>query len=293
MMKKLLLLLTVAIAMLALPLAAHADKTKWTNPNYDFNKLHRINLVSISVVDPVGSNFTVDDMATEKIISALQKALTKKDYVFDTSIESNLSITKEDASQLTKDALSGTYTDISTKIAPAPTADLKIIAHKFGYNRRVIPAHEEPRTRYYKEKVKDNKGNWIERDAERTVYEYVPASTVYDGYVDVAFHLFDPATGKIIFSLRDTRSRTADSDTTNMWQRMANAFVQDLEEPDITRSAHVSTATQLDRGAEAHHTHPVAVFLAEEHHRPGRCSLFLGGIAFLLEGIVRANGTID
>lgn len=58
MMKKLLLLLTVAIAMLALPLAAHADKTKWTNPNYDFNKLHRINLVSISVVDPVGSNFT-------------------------------------------------------------------------------------------------------------------------------------------------------------------------------------------------------------------------------------------
>lgn len=53
MMKKLLLLLTVAIAMLALPLAAHADKTKWTNPNYDFNKLHRINLVSISVVDPV------------------------------------------------------------------------------------------------------------------------------------------------------------------------------------------------------------------------------------------------
>ena len=77
MMKKLLLLLTVAIAMLALPLAAHADKTKWTNPNYDFNKLHRINLVSISVVDPVGSNFTVDDMATEKIISALPFKLTK------------------------------------------------------------------------------------------------------------------------------------------------------------------------------------------------------------------------
>lgn len=35
MMKKLLLLLTVAIAMLTLPLAAHADKTKWTNPNSD------------------------------------------------------------------------------------------------------------------------------------------------------------------------------------------------------------------------------------------------------------------
>ena len=47
MMKKLLLLLTVAIAMLALPLAAHADKTKWTNPNYDFNKLHRLSLIHI------------------------------------------------------------------------------------------------------------------------------------------------------------------------------------------------------------------------------------------------------
>ena len=35
MMKKLFVLLTVAIAMLALPLAAHADKTKWANPNYD------------------------------------------------------------------------------------------------------------------------------------------------------------------------------------------------------------------------------------------------------------------
>lgn len=32
MMKKLFVLLTVAIAMLALPLAAHADKTKWANP---------------------------------------------------------------------------------------------------------------------------------------------------------------------------------------------------------------------------------------------------------------------
>lgn len=78
MMKKLFVLLTVAIAMLALPLVAHADKTKWANPNYDFNKLHRINLVSVSVVDPVGSNFTVDDMATEKIINALQKAFIKK-----------------------------------------------------------------------------------------------------------------------------------------------------------------------------------------------------------------------
>ena len=64
---------------------------------------------------------------------------------------------------------------------------------------------------------------------QNELFMNVPASTVYDGYVDVAFHLFDPATGKIIFSLRDTRSRTADSDTTNMWQRMANAFVQDLD----------------------------------------------------------------
>ena len=63
MMKKLLLLLTVAIAMLALPLAAHADKTKWTNPNYDFNKLHRINLVSISAV-----SYTHLTLPTKRIV---------------------------------------------------------------------------------------------------------------------------------------------------------------------------------------------------------------------------------
>lgn len=82
MMKKLFVLLTVAIAMLALPLVAHADKTKWANPNYDFNKLHRINLVSVSVVDPVGSNFTVDDMATEKNNQCFAKGFHEKRLYF-------------------------------------------------------------------------------------------------------------------------------------------------------------------------------------------------------------------
>lgn len=57
MMKKVLLLLTVAIAMLALPLAAHADKTKWANPNYDFSQLRNIDLVSISIVEPYEDEF--------------------------------------------------------------------------------------------------------------------------------------------------------------------------------------------------------------------------------------------
>lgn len=228
-MKKLFLCLSMFITILALPLAAHADKTKWANPNYDFRQLQQINLVSVSVVDPVGSDFTVDDMAAEKMIGALQNALLKKGFTFDTTVDSNLTITKEDASQMTKEALSGTYTNTAEKIAPAVSANLKIIAHKFGYRTRIIPAHEEPRTRTYQEKVKDNKGNWIKKDAQRTVYEYVPERTAYDAQIDVACHLFDPASGKIIFNLRDVRERNEDSDTTDMWQRMANYFAQELE----------------------------------------------------------------
>lgn len=227
-MKKLFLFATILIAVLVLPLAAHADKTKWSNPNYNFSKLKNIDLVSISIVNPDDNQFVLDDMATEKIISALQKALVKKDFSFAAKVESNLMISKEAASQITKEALSGTYAGTSDEITAAATADLKIIAHKFGYRSRHIPAHQEPRTRYYKEKIKDNMGNWIERDAQRTVYEYVPARTVSDAQLDVSFHLFDPVTGKIIFNLRDVRERNEDSDTTDMWQRMANYFAQEL-----------------------------------------------------------------
>lgn len=229
MMKKLFVLLTVAIAMLALPLAAHADKTKWANPNYDFSQLRNIDLVSISIVEPYEDAFSVDDMASEKIIGDLQKALAKRDFTFKSSVESNLTITREAAAQLAKDALSSSYSTETVKIAPEATADLKIIAHKFGYRTRIIPAHQEPRTRTFKEKSKDNNGNWVERDVQRTVYEYVPETTAYDAQIDVSFQVFDPATGKIIFNLRDVRERSQDSDTTDMWKRMVNYFAQELQ----------------------------------------------------------------
>ena len=228
MMKKLLLFFTLAIALLALPLVAHADKTKWANPNYNFSKLQNIDLVSISIVEPYEDSFSVDDMASEKIISALQKSLAKRNFSFESSVESNLMITKEAAAKLAKDALASAYSTETIKIAPETSAELKIISNKFGYRTRIIPAHEEPRTRTFKEKAKDNNGNWVERNVERTVYEYVPERTVYDAQLDVSFQLFDPATQKIIFNLRDVRERSQDSDTTDMWQRMANYFAQEL-----------------------------------------------------------------
>ena len=71
------------------------------------------------------------------------------------------------------------------------------------------------------------------------------------------------------------------------------ALRQDLEEADRSRGTGVRTAAQLDRRPEAHHAHPVAVLLAEEHHRPGGRSLLLGGRTVLLEGIVGADRTVD
>lgn len=168
-------------------------------------------------------------MASEKIISTLQKSLAKRNFTLKSSVESNLTISKEDAAQLAKDALSSSYSTETVRIAPEASADLKIIAHKFGYRTRIIPAHQEPRTRTFKEKSKDNNGNWVERDVQRTVYEYVPETTVYDAQLDVSFQVFDPATGKIIFNLRDVRERAQDSDTTDMWKRMSNYFAQELQ----------------------------------------------------------------
>lgn len=228
-MKKLLLLFTLVVTMLALPLAAHADKTKWANPNYDFSQLHDISLTSISVVESYDDNFSTDDMTNEKIIGTLQQSLNKRNFSFNSEVESNLTISKDDAAKLVKDAMSNTYGGDNTKIAPNASAELKIIAHKFGYRTRIIPAHQEPRTRKFTEKSKDNKGNKVERDVYRTVYEYVAEQTVYDAQIDVSFQLFDPATGKIIFNLRDVRERAQDSDTTDMWKRMSNFFAQELE----------------------------------------------------------------
>ena len=71
------------------------------------------------------------------------------------------------------------------------------------------------------------------------------------------------------------------------------ALGQYLEEPDVTRSAGVRTAAELDRRTEAHHAHLVAVLLAEEHHGTAFLGLLLGGLAVLLQRIVGADGAVD
>lgn len=228
-MKRILFLVTVCLAIISLPLLASAGKTKWSNPNYDFSNLNHINIVSTNIVDPVADNFTVDDMATERIITELQTSLEKKGFSVTHELESNLTISKSEASLQTKEALNNTYVNNNEAITSSNTANLKIIAHEFGYRARVIPGHQEARTEYHTEKIKDNKGNWIEREVPRTVYHYVPEKTVYDARIDIALYLVDPETDKIIFSVRDVRERTQDMDTKDMWRRIANSFAQDVE----------------------------------------------------------------
>ena len=46
-------------------------------------------------------------------------------------------------------------------------------------------------------------------------------------------------------------------------------FGYDLEKPDITGALYMGAPAQLARGSDFQHTHFIAIFLAEQHHRAG------------------------
>ena len=72
-----------------------------------------------------------------------------------------------------------------------------------------------------------------------------------------------------IFLLLHPRQRAVASGRFDTTHACGNAsFADHFKKPDIASARHMRAAAQFTRGADIEHTHFVAVFLAEQRHRP-------------------------
>ncbi|MCH3914230.1 MAG: hypothetical protein LKE29_02880 [Acidaminococcaceae bacterium] len=201
-MKKFLALLLGFIFLLALPVSA--EKVKFKDKKYEFGKYTKIQLMGIADVQIDKTDFEFDPGAVSKVRMNLLSAFNKKNV----SIEEKV---PEGA------------------ITPKLGFDVKI--YVFGNDKIWHDAWVETvnttKTIYVDE---DRNGRKYSKSVSIPVTEYVnhPAGYYYTARVDLEFNVKDLRTDKLVYSIRDTRSRGGESDTSGMLGRICGDFVDDI-----------------------------------------------------------------
>ena len=201
-MKKILALVLGLMFLLALPVSA--EKVKFKDKNYEFGKFTKIQLMGIASVQVDKTDFEIDNSADSKVRMLLLSDFNKKNITLEEKTEDNV-------------------------VTPKMGFDVKI--YVFG-NDKIW--HEA-----WVETVHTSKTIWIDEDKHGKksqksitipVTEYVnhPAGYYYTARVDLEFNVKDLRTNKLVYSVRDTRSRGGESDTSGMVKRICEDFVDDI-----------------------------------------------------------------
>lgn len=201
-MKKICGLLLAFIFLLALPVSA--EKIKFKDKNYEFGKYTKIQLMGIAPVQIDRTDFEVDNSADAKVRMNLLAAFNKKNVTVEENTE-------------------------ETVATPKLGFDVKI--YIFGNDKIWHDAWVETvytsKTIYVDE---NRNGRKYTKTITVPITEYVnhPAGYYYTSRVDLEFNVKDLRTNKLVYSLRDTRSRGGEADTSGMLKRICSDFVDDI-----------------------------------------------------------------
>ena len=200
-MKKFLITLLLTVFSIICSSTVSANKTDWTDENYKFSNIQRVYLCKVDT----SSLKDLDELTAEKIQNACKNFTDKlKGVVFiedkksaDVKIIPTINVWENSSRYVLEEIY---YEGWETKISRDRNGKKKEERHykksKFwfqGADRRQIPAHWD-----------------------------------YDSELKVSFEVYDNASGKLIMSRIDTRSRgTADSQP-KMFERICKSFFKDF-----------------------------------------------------------------
>lgn len=202
-MKKFAALIFTLVLCIALP--ASAEKIKFKDSSYDFAHYSNIQLMGITSMEIDRTDFEVDPAAADKAKMALFAAFDKK---------------KRKVQEL----------EAGDQITPKLGFSVKILVFgndKIWHDAWVETVHTS-KTIYIDDY--DRKGLKRSKAISIPVTEHInhPAGYYYTARVDMEFAVKDLRTGKLVYSLRDTRSRGGETDTSGMLKRICNDFVDDI-----------------------------------------------------------------
>lgn len=202
-MKKFATLLFLLLLLIALPVSA--EKIKFKDKNCEFANYSNVQLTGITSLQIDKTDFEIDPTAESKVKMMLMSAFNKKKI--------NL-ITDTEAGQ----------------ISPKFGFDVKI--YVFGNDKIWHDAWTEMVTSYKTVYVDDydSHGHYHSRAISVPYTEPVfhPAGYYYTARVDMEIGMKDLRTDKLVYSIRDTRSRGGETDTSGMLKRICSDFVDDV-----------------------------------------------------------------
>ncbi len=202
-MKKIISLIFMLVMLVALPV--HAEKIKFKDSSYDFTHYSTIQLMGISSVEIDKTEFVIDESAEGKVRLTLLSAFDKK---------------KKKMIEL----------DSETAVGPKLGVNVKV--YVFDYDKIWHEAWTETvhrnRTIYVDEYDRHGKKRTNAISIPVTEQVQHPAGYYYTARADVEFNVHDLRTNKLVYSVRDTRSRGGETDTSGMLKRICGDFVGDI-----------------------------------------------------------------
>lgn len=217
-MKKLTVLTICLLTFLSFTLTAAASPSYWTHPDYDLSKVNAINVTEFIENSKSAGNFTAEKNAQQNVMSALYAAASKQNFL----------ITENPAVEAEKQTT--TQSPLLKKTKKAPKAvDLQVTVNRLGYSSRIVPAHFENKIEYVSSTVVDSNGHYKEVSIPIPHKVYVQEVTYYTAYLEIIYNVYDPETGTMIFTSRDSRDRGDTYSTNGMLERSTKDLLKNIK----------------------------------------------------------------
>ena len=191
--------------------SASAEKIKYKDPAFTFKSYKTVAVTDILPVEYKAlpdEEFISDPTVDSKITTLLRSALIKKGIGLETPDQEK----------------SGSVPSSAVQTTPA----FSVKVYRAGYNRYYNEAWLENREVIKEFRFVDRHGD--ENFAQIPINETVahPAGYSYVARIDLEFNVINPQTGKIAYTVRDSRERGGETDIDGMLTRACNDFVGDL-----------------------------------------------------------------
>lgn len=199
-MKKILTVVTTLMLLLVLPVLSFGEKSHYKVKNYPFSHIKSVTISSITAQAYSDPTYRADFNLNEKVSQALKEALQNRNFKI---------------------------TDVA---GMGGNSAVNIAVHVEGLG--VFTVHEDP----YDETRTVNKKTVATDEHGKDVVVYVPtqevvhhpAADIPHAVAILSFKVTDKLTGKEIFTLRDSRERNDETDTSGMLGRICRDFAKDL-----------------------------------------------------------------
>ena len=203
-MKKWTLVLTLVLMLLAS--VASAEKIKFKDAQFNYKNYTVAQLSGITFLNVDNKDFVTDQGGETKVTLLLRQALNKHNIMLNEPAQ-----------------IKQTADESSLKSVPIITVKVFCL----GYDKIFHGPWDETVTRTRSVEVyRNGHSTWIYFPYTEVVHH--PAGYYYNAEADLQFDVTDSRTGKTIYTVRDSRGRGGESDTSGMLKRICNDFVDDI-----------------------------------------------------------------